>query len=60
MLCATPSSNEIFAALRQMNPHKAPRPDGITYLLFTSCWGIVGPDVVDLVQSFFCFLFFYL
>lgn len=45
-LCATPTSSEIFLALKNMPSHKAPGPDGMTGFFFISRWGIVGEDVV--------------
>lgn len=53
MLCAIPSSTDIFGALKSMPSSKSPGPDGMTVLFFLSCWGIVGLDVVASVQSFF-------
>lgn len=53
MLCAIPSSSEIFAALCKMNPNKVLGPDGMTPIFFKSCWGIIGADVVAMIQHFF-------
>lgn len=55
-LCATPSSSKIFAAIRKMNPYRASGPSNMTPLFFTSCWGIVGADILSMIQSFFFFL----
>lgn len=52
-LCATPSSSKFFAALRKMNPYRAPGPNDMTPLFFTSCWGSVGADIVSMIQSFY-------
>lgn len=36
-----------------MNPNKALGPDGLSSIFFTSCWDIVGSDVVAMIQHFF-------
>lgn len=44
---------EVKTALFQMNPDKAPGPDGMTPAFFQRHWKIVGTNVVKLVQDFF-------
>ncbi|XP_074306449.1 uncharacterized protein LOC141641696 [Silene latifolia] len=40
------TGEEVVQALNQMNPLKAPRPDGMNGLFFQTYWHIVGPSVV--------------
>ncbi|KAH1121339.1 hypothetical protein J1N35_004499 [Gossypium stocksii] len=39
------SAEEIYSALKEMGPTKAPRHDGFPALFFQNFWHIVGPDV---------------
>lgn len=47
------SDEEVKSALFQMNPDKAPGPDGMTPGFFQKHWSIVGNDVISLVRKFF-------
>ena len=44
---------EIQRALFQMNPAKAPGPDGMTPLFFQKYWHIIGVDVSNAILDFF-------
>lgn len=44
---------EVKEALFQMNPDKAPGPDGMTPGFFQKHWKIVGEDIVQMVGKFF-------
>lgn len=44
---------EVKRALFQMNPDKAPGPDGMTPAFFQKYWKIVGKDIVVMVRKFF-------
>lgn len=50
-----PSLDEIFSAVKSMDPDSAPGPDGFNGHFFVSCWDIVCQDVVSAVQYFFQF-----
>lgn len=39
------TTEEVFHALKQMNPHKTLRPDGLTPLFYQLFWHIVGASV---------------
>lgn len=51
ILCANFTADEVFVALKQMHPLKAPGPDGMCPLFFQTYWHIVGPAVTSLVLS---------
>nr|XP_011470584.1 PREDICTED: uncharacterized protein LOC105353269 [Fragaria vesca subsp. vesca] len=53
MLTSVPLSEEIWAAVKSMDPDSAPGPDGFNGHFFVSCWDVVGADVVKAVQYFF-------
>lgn len=44
---------EVKFALFQMNPDKAPGPDGMTPGFFQKYWSIVGADLIKIVRDFF-------
>ncbi|XP_024196188.1 uncharacterized protein LOC112199393 [Rosa chinensis] len=48
------SEDEVFRALKQMHPSKAPGPDGFSPCFYKHFWGLVGKDVVEAIR---CFLF---
>jgi hypothetical protein len=52
LLCQL-SGEEIQKALFQMNPSKAPGPDGMIALFFQKYWHIVGDDVSNAILDFF-------
>ncbi|KAK9949954.1 hypothetical protein M0R45_005462 [Rubus argutus] len=52
-LTSVPLPEEIWAAIKSMDPDSAPGPDGFNGHFFVSCWDVVGPDVLNAVQYFF-------
>ena len=44
-------AEEVWNALKQMHPTKAPGPDGMSPIFFKHYWNIVGPEVVKCVFS---------
>ena len=44
-------AEEVWFALKQMHPTKAPGPDGMSPIFFKHYWNIVGPEVVNCVLS---------
>ena len=40
-------ANEVELALKQMKPLIAPGLDGMSPILFKSCWNFIGQDVID-------------
>ena len=53
MLTSVPLSEEIWAAVKSMDPDSAPGLDRFNGHFFVSCWDVVGADVVKAVQYFF-------
>lgn len=47
------SEHEIHTAIFQMQPLKAPGPDGVHPLFFQKFWHIIGPAVTHFVQGVF-------
>ena len=52
-LCQIPSHDEIKRTIFEMNNLKAPSPDGLPVIFYKRYWTIVGPSVINAVQSFF-------
>ncbi|KAL6178468.1 hypothetical protein ACLB2K_049986 [Fragaria x ananassa] len=52
-LTSVPSSEEIYLALKDMDPDSAPGRDGFNGHFFVSCWATVGADVTLVIQFFF-------
>ena len=50
-LLADFKSKEVWYALKQMHPTKAPGPDGLSPVFFKHYWNIVGLEVVNCVLS---------
>ncbi|KAG7543566.1 Endonuclease/exonuclease/phosphatase [Arabidopsis thaliana x Arabidopsis arenosa] len=50
---AIPSAQEIREGLFDINPEKAPGPDGFSASFFHSNWAAIGDEVVNEVQEFF-------
>ncbi|KAL6211828.1 hypothetical protein ACLB2K_017051 [Fragaria x ananassa] len=48
-LTSIPSSEEIYLALKDMDPDSAPGPDGFNGHFFVSCWVTVGADVTSAI-----------
>lgn len=46
------SANEIYSALKQMHPSKAPGPDGFSPGFYQHFWPLVGDDVIGAVRCF--------
>ena len=53
LLLEKPSEQEIRRALFDINPDKAPGPDGMTSKLFQKFWREMRQDIIRLVQDFF-------
>jgi hypothetical protein len=45
------SQQEIKEALDQMNPDKAPGPDGFTARFYQQCWGIIKSDLTKMIRK---------
>ncbi|CAA7014604.1 unnamed protein product [Microthlaspi erraticum] len=48
-----PSNEEIRQAIKEINPEKAPGPDGMTSLFFQSFWEVTAQDIISMVKDFF-------
>jgi len=53
ILTSVPIAEEIWKVIFEMNPLKAPGPNGMTGLYYRRYWQIVGDQLVAVVQSFF-------
>ncbi|KAL6204881.1 hypothetical protein ACLB2K_022148 [Fragaria x ananassa] len=51
-LNGTISEEQVFKALKQMHPSKAPGPDGFSPVFYQQFWNVVGTDVVAAVREF--------
>lgn len=51
LLDTEPTEEEVWEALFQMHPNKAPGPDGMHALFFQKFWNIIIRDVVSFVQG---------
>jgi hypothetical protein len=45
------TQQEIKEALDQMNPDKAPGPDGFTARFYQQCWNIIKKDLTKMIQK---------
>ena len=45
------TKDEIFAALHQMHPCKAPGPDGMHAIFYQRFWHVIGDDITHFVSS---------
>jgi hypothetical protein len=52
-LCRVPSVEEIKGTVWEMNPWKAPGPDGMPGVFYQTYWEVVGNDVIAAVHNFF-------
>ena len=52
-LTRAPSDDEIKKAFFDINPDKAPGPDGMTSLFFQKLWGITAGEIFRSVKEFF-------
>jgi exonuclease III len=52
-LIREPTLEEVTTALSQMEPMKAPGPDGFPTCFFQDHWAVVGPKIVKAVSDFF-------
>lgn len=50
---ATPSSDDIWNAIKQMNPASSPRHDGFIGYFYLTCWDITKADLCDFLVDFF-------
>lgn len=48
-----PSNDEIEKAVSEINPDKAPGPDGMTSLFYQKFWDVTARDIICMVKEFF-------
>ena len=53
ILRRNPSDVEIKKAIDNINPDKAPGPDGMTSLFYQSFWEVTAKDIISMVRNFF-------
>lgn len=53
MLIRKPTAAEIKEATFSIHPDKAPGPDGFSASFFQANWDVIGPAVIQEIQSFF-------
>lgn len=53
MLCSPISPAEIWNCVKNIDPFKAPGPDGIEAIFYQKYWNLVGKHVCDFVQNCF-------
>nr|KYP54501.1 Transposon TX1 uncharacterized [Cajanus cajan] len=58
LLGAPVSKEEVFQALMEMKPYKAPGPDGFQPIFYKMYWDVVGDDVWSFVRTAFATSFF--
>ncbi|CAA7020953.1 unnamed protein product [Microthlaspi erraticum] len=52
-LTKPPTNEEIKQAIYDINPEKAPGPDGMTSVFYHKFWEVTAKDVIAMVQEFF-------
>lgn len=52
-LTCQPSDREIQQAVKDINPEKAPGPDGTTSLFYQSFWETTAKEIINTVMEFF-------
>ena len=50
-LIAAFTREEVVTALKQMDPTKAPGPDGMSVIFFQKYWDVVGNDITCMVLN---------
>lgn len=53
LFCGLPTFEEVWDAIKQMNPSSSPGTDGFTGFFYQSCWDIIRDDVYAFVLDFF-------
>lgn len=53
LLTCQPSDAEIKKTVKEINPEKAPGPDGMTGLFYQSFWETTSKDIIRTVKEFF-------